>query len=707
MSVQNGEKGNQDVLNAAFLSRKSDSDTIAVVGLKNAATGSDINNTQKAILQTFDAVGMTGEDDATRNDYSSNNYITNGDDRKVAIGKLDTQLDITETASSSHIANTSNPHSVTPAQVGNTTAQWNANELQGVDVSTTAPTDGQALVYNNSTSEWEPQDQSGGSGDGALNYILNGKAELNTDGWTGDTDLEFNRNTTDPMRGVADFQFNKINGTDASGQTVKYSFTIDNQDKGRVLEISFDQTVIDANYTTGDVEIEIYDVTNAVVIAVVNPEIIKDDTEFLGYFQTAIDSVNYELRFKQVTATTNNYAIYFDSIRVGPQDIQVGIPASDLQSYNASSSWTTNTTITASYAEYGEYIDVHFRVVLSGAPDVQNLRIDLPPGYNYNTTLANGVTGSVQFQDAGTREYVGVCRMQDANTIGFYHTESSNLGNISNTAPFTWGTGDFLSGNIRLPIEGKTSNTVLSSQTTNRRVAMSYQISGNLAVTAATPIAYPSKDYDTHNAFSGGQYITPEAGFFDVDLTVAQTATGGTYDIYVNGVQNVYANKGDTIDVRCDSTKTLTGDKNNWLSITQNLSGLQKIAVTEQVNVEAQLNGGAVLGAGAAVPFNGVVTYDTHNAWNGTQFVLPIDGKYQFTIGVHQVSADTYYSVWIDPGTGFQFERHIYRNPAGIDISNGTTSLTLSKGTIVEIRTVNAVTLVDDANHNISITRLR
>lgn len=50
-----------------------------------------------------------------------------------------------------HIANTSNPHSVTPTQVGNTTAQWNASALRGTSLSATlVPLAGQGLIYNGS-----------------------------------------------------------------------------------------------------------------------------------------------------------------------------------------------------------------------------------------------------------------------------------------------------------------------------------------------------------------------------------------------------------------------------------------------------------------------------------------------------------------------------------------------------------------------------
>lgn len=43
----------------------------------------------------------------------------------------------------------------TTATINNTGAYWNANQLQGVNISTTAPTDSQVLTYNNTSSQWE------------------------------------------------------------------------------------------------------------------------------------------------------------------------------------------------------------------------------------------------------------------------------------------------------------------------------------------------------------------------------------------------------------------------------------------------------------------------------------------------------------------------------------------------------------------------
>jgi len=63
-----------------------------------------------------------------------------------------------------HAELTTNPHNVTASQVGNTTAQWNASDLQGRDVASTAPSDGESLVWNSMSSQWEPQLITGGGG---------------------------------------------------------------------------------------------------------------------------------------------------------------------------------------------------------------------------------------------------------------------------------------------------------------------------------------------------------------------------------------------------------------------------------------------------------------------------------------------------------------------------------------------------------------
>jgi hypothetical protein len=55
----------------------------------------------------------------------------------------------------SHVTNTSNPHNVTANQVGRSTAQWNADRLQGTLISSATPTQNQLLTFTSATG-WTP-----------------------------------------------------------------------------------------------------------------------------------------------------------------------------------------------------------------------------------------------------------------------------------------------------------------------------------------------------------------------------------------------------------------------------------------------------------------------------------------------------------------------------------------------------------------------
>lgn len=62
------------------------------------------------------------------------------------------------TSYDTHIANKNNPHSVTATQVGNTTAQWNANKIQDVNVVVANKADKRALMYNATNNDIEFMD---------------------------------------------------------------------------------------------------------------------------------------------------------------------------------------------------------------------------------------------------------------------------------------------------------------------------------------------------------------------------------------------------------------------------------------------------------------------------------------------------------------------------------------------------------------------
>lgn len=127
MSVTDGMKANAQNLNAAFVSKKVDSEMKGVLTLGNTASaesGLVVPNAQQAINEAFKTIGMTSATDPLKNNYSSTEFVAPGDDRKVAIGKLDSaiaqtnnNLTTTNTALISAVSEIAAINSILPTKV--------------------------------------------------------------------------------------------------------------------------------------------------------------------------------------------------------------------------------------------------------------------------------------------------------------------------------------------------------------------------------------------------------------------------------------------------------------------------------------------------------------------------------------------------------------------------------------------------------------
>lgn len=95
MTVLNGQLGNQTTFNNAFVSRLAgQTDTVALLDLLEVST-TNLINVQRVINEALTSLGVANQaaTDPLANEYSSNEVVTNGDDRKVAIGKLDAEFE--------------------------------------------------------------------------------------------------------------------------------------------------------------------------------------------------------------------------------------------------------------------------------------------------------------------------------------------------------------------------------------------------------------------------------------------------------------------------------------------------------------------------------------------------------------------------------------------------------------------------------------
>jgi hypothetical protein len=94
MPIQFKSQLSSAIANQTFLDKTVDDVKKGVLGLYKTTIGeaTSVVDLQAYLNEISLTVGITGEGDATAGIYSSTNVISNGDDRKVAIGKLDDSL---------------------------------------------------------------------------------------------------------------------------------------------------------------------------------------------------------------------------------------------------------------------------------------------------------------------------------------------------------------------------------------------------------------------------------------------------------------------------------------------------------------------------------------------------------------------------------------------------------------------------------------
>jgi hypothetical protein len=124
----------------------------------------NVGNVIQVSAQTSSAITNSNQID-----HGSVLGLSNDDHPQYVLSSTNNNLSSTV---SNHIANTANPHAVTAAQVGNTTAQWNASAIGGSVVSSTlAPSANQTLIYNGSV--WTASTVALGGGSGEVNTASN------------------------------------------------------------------------------------------------------------------------------------------------------------------------------------------------------------------------------------------------------------------------------------------------------------------------------------------------------------------------------------------------------------------------------------------------------------------------------------------------------------------------------------------------------
>lgn len=171
-------------------------------------------------------------------------------------------------------------------------------------------------------------------------------------------------------------------------------------------------------------------------------------------------------------------------------------------------SWVSNTTYTCKFRQSGGDAEFNVKVATSGAPTSANLTLTLPFGWAIDTGKINTSTDGLYMfpsdgvvSDSGSRTGSAKVIYKDANTVYIAHilTGASTGAPISSTtvtqaAPFTFGSGDFVEVTFKAPIANLAGSTqVFASQCgSSCENKLTTQVSTAPALSKTTPSGWAS-----------------------------------------------------------------------------------------------------------------------------------------------------------------------------------------------------------------------
>lgn len=530
-----------------------------------------------------------------------------------------------------------------------------------------------------------------------------------------------------PLENLNSFIFTK-DAVSRQGNGFSLPFTIDLQQRAKVLNISFKYLVNSGTFVAGstgvdsDVTVWIYDVTNAQLIQPSSYKLLSNSTSisdvFNATFQTASNSSSYRLIFHIGSTSALAYSLKIDDIQVSPSNYVYGTPITDWTSFttNCGGSWNTNTTYTCKKRRVGDENEYAIKVLLSGAPNAANLTLTIPDAIDtskLNTTVtnANALKSTGNGLNGGSGYDLKITYASSALTVVYQSSLAALESVVSNTAPVTWASGNEININFSAPILGSSSSIQMSEQTDTRIVNWVGQITTGTALTANVTNIPLVTDKDSHTAWSGTIYTVPVAGDYFLNVTMQMT-TAQTLAInaHINGTitarcSNSFAfsisvgscvlpnlKTGDQISFRSNTAVTTLANATEKFSITR-ISGPNQIAASEavyaRVYATANLTGVAPNNSAVKVLFD-TKDVDSHGGFDITnkRYVAPISGLYEVglvnLLQATNVLANSYLTGVFKNGSIFAYVSNVTPAVGTQTGMSGSTFVRLNAGDYVE-----------------------
>lgn len=486
--------------------------------------------------------------------------------------------------------------------------------------------------------------------------------------------------TTSAIAGTYSLNYVSSAATTAGNFVATDAFTIDTSDQAKVLTFSFyySTTVGSAtnNYsgtTSNSFGVAIYDVTNS---AWVIPAGIFGMTQGTGVgfctgtFQTASNGSVYRLAIYNANASGAATTVLFDRFFCGPQTAPLGAVATDWASYSLVIGGSTSAptqgagaTNNAFWRRVGDSVSIEFIYFQSSAGTAGSGQylFPLPAGLSIDTTkiaLGSGA-GSAS---AGNISSVGSGNVTNASNqaaliVGIYNSTNLCLfpvGNTAGTMTQVSSANYALSTTLQsmtftatVPVVGWSSNVQTSSSTDTRVISFNGTQTSQSITGTSTDIAFTA-NLDRAGAWNGTQFVVPVAGDYLASSTHINSATNQAPIVYKNGSLLQYGTfvassaeaanvtvfvpnckPGDTISFRNTATGTISASSASVFR----LSGPAVITATESVNARYHSATATITGTASAATYT-TKDFDTHNAYSGSTYTIPVTGKYQVNAAI-------------------------------------------------------------------------
>lgn len=509
------------------------------------------SNVQTQLNANSTAISDHITDTSAAHSASSISNVPSGNlaatDVQGALNELQSDIDTraTNSALSAHTANTSNPHSVTKAQVGlsNVDNTSDATKNSAAVVLTNKDIDGDTasdtsritlpkaakttldaltrkqgtLVYDTTTNKPYYDDGTflkviGSGSGGSINFISGGDAESGTTGitpynegssasrpsvgtGTAPTGITLSTDSTNPLAGTNSFILSK-SAVNARGQGYSWSFTIDRAYQAKVLKIEMDYVVNSGSFVAGspttdsDLIVYIIDVDSGKAIEPSSFKLLSNSTtisdRFSATFQTSATSLDYRLCLHVANNTTNTWQIKFDNLAVSPSNYVYGTPFTTPSSFVPTGSLTTSATYTGFKHQEGNFLVQKTDIAFGGTNTQGVVNINLPPGLTIDTNLLD------------TTSFKNVISLNGGLTIG---------GTTYSIAAVTNGTNNsfrIVFGSVKTDDAGIASDpTKFNSVDTSANLPAAIASGATLSVTVRVPILGWSSSVQVSDGYDG------------------------------------------------------------------------------------------------------------------------------------------------------------------------------------------------------------